>query len=69
MVSTEQMHLFSKTLKKGFKLFVAVSGGGQVVSVLTFYAGDPISNPAEVFNLFCVKEQNRLFNLVTEWSR
>ena len=26
-------------------------GGGQVVSVLTFYSNDPSSNPAEVYNV------------------
>ena len=28
-------------------------GGGQVVSVLTFYSNDLSSNPAEVYSFFC----------------
>ena len=44
-------------------------GGGQVVSVLTFYTDDPSSNPAEVYNFYsinCLKgtkiNTDKLFN-------
>ena len=36
-------------------------GGGQVVSVPTFYSDDPSLNPAEVYSFFCksVFEKNK----------
>ena len=30
-------------------------GGGQVVSVLTFYSSDPSLTPAETYSFFCIK--------------
>ena len=35
------------------------SGGGQVVSVLTFYSDDPSSNPVEVYNKLLEKNKNK----------
>ena len=32
-----------------------LSGGGQVAIVLTFYSVDPSLNPAEVYNISCLK--------------
>ena len=53
-------------MDKGFCLKATLKrcGGGQVVSLLAFYSGDPSSNPTEVCSfLFCklfVKMKNKL---------
>ena len=33
--------------------FTVGRGGGQVVSMLTFYSDDPSSNPTEAYSFFC----------------
>ena len=49
-------HVFYKRIQ-----YIQGRGGGQVVSVLTFYSDDPSLNPAEAYSFFllkCVLEKN-----------
>ena len=46
-------------------------GGGQVVSVLTFYFNNPSLNPADTFSFFCkicvCKERKQWGAVIAQW--
>ena len=46
----------------------AFIGGGNVVTLLTFYSDDPSLNPAELYNFKC-KNYSRLEQKQTKWGR
>ena len=56
----------SRPVADVIKLFWMGRGGGQVVSMVTFYSDDPSSNPADAYRFSvknCVWKERNLENL------